>query len=148
MTADMIKVSFTPEELRKLAQMMENDESALADRLRDAAYPERLVNLTGHAINIYDRDNRLVKVIPPDPDYPVCRADSKKTVTGSICGVPFWETTYPSVNNLPMPEPNTKFIVSRIVAYATDPRDDLLVIDMQVKDDTGKTIGCRGLTRG
>lgn len=142
-----MNLNFTPDELKKLAAALENDESGLADKLRKAAFPERLVNLTGHTINIYNCNGVLTKVIPPDPVYPVCRVNDKKTITKTVCGVPFWESTYPSLSNLPSPEPNTYFIVSRMVAYATEPRDDLLVIDMQVKDDNGRTIGCRGLTR-
>lgn len=145
--SDRIDVSFTKDELDTLAALLESANAELEARLKKAVFPERLINLTGHQIDIYDLNNQLVKSIPPDRDYPVCRANAKKTVTGTICGVPFYETVYPSVNNLPMPEPNTKFIVSRVVAYSTEPRDDLLVIDMQVKDDTGKTIGYRGRTR-
>lgn len=141
-----VSLNFTKEDIEQLRKMISRDDPRLSDQLRAAVFPDRLVNCTGHTVNIYSSNNVLVKVIEPDPDRPVCRARGKKVVESTIAGVPIFSSDYPDIENLPNPEPGTYFIVSRIVAYAVA-RDDLLVIDMQVKDPYGKTIGCRGLTR-
>ena len=48
------------------------------------------------------------------------------------------------VYDLPSPQPDTIYIVSRLVAEATR-REDLYIVDDAVRDENGRIIGCRAL---
>ena len=58
--------------------------------------------------------------------------------------LPMFATKYGNVENLPEPENNTYYIVSRMVKTASIDRTDLLVPSGLVRDALGVIIGCRG----
>lgn len=143
----MAKIELTDAELDVLTKLLAVSDPALAERVKNTRYPERLINLTSHDIHVYDDHRQLIKTIPGSPRDKVCQVVGQRRVEETICGVPVWGHSDVEIVNLPDPTPNTYYIVSRTTAYAIEPRDDLLVIDTQVKDDLGRVIGCRGLTR-
>lgn len=142
-----LQLTFTPDELRKLAQLLEQDREDILKQMRRAKPLDTLINLTGHPINVYDNDRTLIRVIQPDPHHLPCKAKETKRIEDTVCGIPLWCVDNSDVVNLPDPKPHTYYIVSRIVASVAKHRRDLLVVDMQIRDDSGNIIGCRGLTR-
>jgi len=109
----------------------------------------KLVNLTPHAINIADAEGNIIRTIPPTS--PPARATSRPVAKGEIDGIPFVETLFGEVENLPDPQPDTYLIVSLVVIAAAAPeRDDLVRPDTGptcVRDGEGKIIAVRALTR-
>lgn len=121
----------------------------------------RLVNLTPHVINI---------VLPSGAvcDVPVSGQVARCSQTEThlfdlqlswfdlqLAGVsPFAWVEIPvtgqqfgEVVDLPAPQADTFYIVSRLVASACPDRDDLLVPGPLVRNDEGQPVGCRGLSR-
>lgn len=128
----------------------------------------KLINLTPHVVRIADADGNIIREI--EPTLPTARVSSTSVSGAPIDGVPFAETVFGNVENLP--EPNvchdslcqdanwstgecqcssfeTVYIVSQIVIAACPSRLDL------VRPDTGPTAirrdgqiyAVRGLTR-
>ena len=103
-----------------------------------------LVNMTPHDLNIVQIDGRILTVAPSGF---VPRCASSEVVDGTIGNlIQVTRQTLGEVEGLPDPIPGTYFIVSRLVASATD-RDDLLVPGSLIRDDQGKVVGCKGLSR-
>jgi hypothetical protein len=57
------------------------------------------------------------------------------------------KTVLGQVVDLPEPQDDTLYIVSRAVAEAARDRDDLVVPDNVIRDDQGRVIACRALAR-
>jgi len=104
----------------------------------------KFVNCTPHCINLF-LENKSVKVFPRC-DLP---ARLEETVKTSIVldGVTIAETVFGKVQNLPEPEDNTFYIVSRLVLSASPGRKDLLVPNNLLRDSEGNVIGCKELAR-
>ena len=74
--------------------------------------------------------------------------DETLTVTtddGTV--IPVAHLRYTDVDGLPAPEEGVHLVVSLLTAQAAPERTDLLVPVGQVRDDSGRIIGCRGLAR-
>jgi hypothetical protein len=108
----------------------------------------KLVNCVSHDVVIVANDGATI-TIPPSGAVARC------TVTRSVVGtvtidavtVPVTATVLGQVVDLPQPEPETLYIVSRVVAEAARDRDDLVVPDDVIRDDQGRIIACRALAR-
>lgn len=105
----------------------------------------KLVNLTPHALNIYDEDKMPVATLPAEP-VPARVAVSRELI-GREFGVPIFRTVYGDINDLPEPETNTIFIVSLLVSQAVPSRLDVLSPGELLRDEKGQPIGCVGLTK-
>jgi len=79
-----------------------------------------LINKTPHAVHIADANGRVVREIPPTP--PACRVKSEARPGASLDGVPFVETVFGEIENLPAPEDGVWYIVSQIVIAAANGR--------------------------
>jgi hypothetical protein len=108
----------------------------------------KLVNLTPHPVVIVAADGATI-TIPPSGTVARCTVTRSVvgTVTVETVTVPVTATVLGQVEHIPEPEPETLFIVSRVVAEAARDRDDLVVPDDVVRDDQGRVIGCRALAR-
>lgn len=107
-----------------------------------------LINKTPHSIHIADEDGNIVREIPPTP--PACRVASSAKPGTPIDGVPFVETVFGEIENLPAPEDGVWYIVSQIVIAASNGRPDLVRPDSgptAMRDADGKMIACRALTK-
>lgn len=139
------------EDARKFLEMLDSmpgNYTKLREQLAAKAYPEKIINLTGHDVTVLDDDNQVIAVFPKQSVHNVCTAALENLETRTICGVPVHYRTCADVYNLPEPEPNVFYIVSSITAYCVkEDRDDLLTISGQVKDAMGRIIGCRRLIR-
>lgn len=106
-----------------------------------------LVNLTPHTINIVLGNGTF--------DVPasgtVARCSQSETVLGTVVvdgiEIPITGQSFGEVVDLPAPKDGVFYIVSRLVASACPSRSDLLIPGPMVRDDDGKVIGCRGLSR-
>ena len=103
-----------------------------------------LVNMTPHPLNIVQR-NREVLTVEPSGFIPRCASTEK--LDQSIGLIDVTRQTLGEVEGLPEEIPGAFYIVSRLVASAATGRDDLLVPGPLVRDDDGKVIGCKGLSR-
>lgn len=102
-----------------------------------------LVNATPHELNIVQLDGTVLTL----PSSGVCpRCESNELVDRAIGLIEITRQTLGHVQGLPDPIPGVYFIVSRLVASACG-REDLLVPGALLRDDQGKVIGCKGLSR-
>ena len=120
------------------------------------------LNYTPHDINILDKDNQVIEVIP---SRGVIRVSQKREFVCLLRGIPLYESTYGeieypsgfSLNNqgidwVDMEEESDIIIVSRMVKEAILKQenksysDRFVVPDDIVRDDKGNIIGCKGFS--
>ena len=101
-----------------------------------------IVNCTPHPINIMDSEGKEILTLEPSGICPRCSVERKKV--GDINGIPINKSAFGDVYDLPSPQPDTIYIVSRVVAEAAR-REDLYIVDDAVRDENGRIIGCRSL---
>ena len=104
----------------------------------------KFVNLTPHEINIYSGEE-LVKTVPASGT--VARCSQREEVLGKIDGIFITKQVFGEVYGLPDQEEGVAYIVSRIVEEALPMRDDLYIPGPMVRDENGRVIGCRGLSK-
>ena len=63
----------------------------------------------------------------------------------TINGVSITETTFGKTTDLPEKVEGVYLIVSRMILEANKDRDDLLVPNELVRDETGNIVGCKSL---
>lgn len=105
-----------------------------------------LVNLTPHPIDILDGSSgEPITSIPQSGS--VARVGTERAIIGEVEGIDIYKTTFGEVQDLPEPIEGTYYIVSALVMSALPDRADLLSPGELVRDEDGRVIGCRGLTR-
>lgn len=102
-----------------------------------------LVNMTPHPLDIIQLDGTTLTVAPSGW---VPRCSSSEEIDGTIGLINITKQTLGNVTGLPESLPGTFYIVSRLVASAAN-RPDLLVPGPLVRDDQGRVVGCKGLSR-
>ena len=102
-----------------------------------------LVNCTPHPLNIVQRNGETLTV---EPSGIVPRCASAEVLDQSIGLIDVTKQTLGNVEDLPEEIPGVYYIVSRLVASAAK-REDLLVPGSLLRDDQGKVVGCKGLSR-
>lgn len=102
-----------------------------------------LKNCTPHALNILVGD----EVIDLAPSGIIPRCSQSEVSDGEVAGIPVTRQVFGEVVDLPEPEEGTFLVVSRLVASACPERSDLLIPGPLVRDEEGKVVGCRGLSR-
>ena len=105
----------------------------------------KLVNLTPHVINVLNQDE--VPVMDVAPSGEIARVASSSVKTGEIDGVPFFETELGVPEGVPSPSDGVIYIVSGLLRAACPDRLDLVQPGRLVRDETGKPVGCVGLSR-
>jgi hypothetical protein len=108
----------------------------------------KLVNCTPHPIVVCG-DGYQRTVIQPSGQVARIAARQKQITNIAVNGVivPVFATEYGQVEGLPDPEPNTFYIVARLVLQACPNRKDLLAPGELVRDANGTVIGCKGFSR-
>lgn len=108
----------------------------------------KVVCLVPHDVVVYDDDGVVINTYQSQG---VARAGQTNTIVGCLDGTPVIKAEFGEVTGLPEPTEGTVFIVSIITANAARTygrtTDDLLVTSGPVRDDKGRTIGCRALAR-
>lgn len=106
----------------------------------------KIVNLTPHALNFLDAENRVVLTVPSSG---VARAAQRRESIGAIDAdgvtLPVTRSVFGAVDGLPAPEAGTIYVVSAITAQAVPEREDVLIVDDSARDENGRIIGVRGL---
>ena len=121
-----------------------------------------VVNLTPHAINLYEDDlsgSELLAVVEPSGKVARCKVEKVETgeisyingknsrTTNNMSGVKLYKTVFGEVADLPDPVEGTIYIVSMLVRQAVPHRDDLYSPGELIRNEAGQPIGCYGLTR-
>lgn len=105
-----------------------------------------VVNLTPHAINILDADNKIVKTF--ESSSSIARCTCSRNQIGNVNGIAINSNYYGEVTGLPAPKDGTIYLVSALVAQAVKAiRKDVFVTDDAVRNDDGQIIGCRAFAR-
>jgi len=100
-----------------------------------------IVNLTPHTIN-------LPAPIGEVPSSGLARCETTTQKVGEINGVPLTKTEFGEVTGLPAPEEGVIYVVSRLVLTAVaDVRDDVYCPGELVRDEAGRVVGCKSLSR-
>lgn len=102
---------------------------------------KKVYNLTPHLINI--RGDRTLDL---DTSGIVARCSQSNELVGRLAGISIKKQKFGKVVDLPDPQENTIYIVSRLVADACRDRNDLLIPGPVLRDENGKVIGCDGLS--
>lgn len=106
----------------------------------------KIINLTPHDIHIVDNAGNVVRTYPASGE--VARIKMTTEQAGVLPdGTPLSKTEFdPStIEGLPAPQDNTRYIVSVLLKNACPDRSDLLVPAEQVRDEKGRIVGCRSL---
>lgn len=140
-------VNLSEAEAHAAAVALRESNPELADRILGELYPETIINTTPHDIVIFDNDSRIICNIPAAPYEAQARASETRELDFTTReGVPVYYKSPKVCNPLPTPKPSTYYIVSAQYARnCMDDRNDILVVDQQVRDSSGRVIGCRSL---
>ena len=106
-----------------------------------------LINVTPHAVTVYDDTDTPVASWPPSGSFTrlveSC-AEGQPLMTDQGV-VPLARVVYTGeIEGLPEPRAATAYIVSRVTAAAVD-RPDLYFPFDEVRDERGQILGCRAL---
>ena len=106
---------------------------------------QRLINLTGHEITLFDDIGNKV-TIPPNGEK--LTVDGRRKKVGFVSIFPV-QVPVIIINrrinedDLPPRRRNTVYIVSMVTAMAYPYRDDFITPGVKVRDSNGNIIGCR-----
>jgi len=104
-----------------------------------------LVNLTPHEVVLVRGETHLV--VPPSGTIARAATTRQQVDVLDVDGttIPVNRVAFGQVENLPDPAEGVWYIVSSIVAQALPERQDLLVPDDTVRDESGRIVGARAL---
>lgn len=103
-----------------------------------------LINMTPHPINIYLADGGVETI----PSSGVVRVSETLTDNGEWGGYPRTDKGFGDLVGLPAQQDGTYYVVSAVCAPAIRAagRTDCAVISREVRNDLGRTIGCRAFS--
>lgn len=99
----------------------------------------KIINLTPHEINIMGE-----KTMNIPPSGQIARVAEKTEIMGDVNSIPIIHKTFGAIEGLPESQPDTIYIVSLLVAQATN-RTDVLTIGETVRNDKGQVVGAKSL---
>lgn len=102
-----------------------------------------IINLTPHALTIFDSDRRVVRIV--EASGTVARVSVNRRLIAVEDGIEFYATTYGEPVGLPEPQPNTIYVVSGLLRAAVPERSDLWQPGELLRNDAGQPVGCIGL---
>ena len=109
----------------------------------------KIINLTPHALNIYDSAGDCVETVPPSGM--VARADVRRTLSEKRGHIELYQSVYSGARELGTPEPDSVYVVSALYlsALRADGLDDtgVYVPGEALRDEAGRVIGCVGQSR-
>ena len=100
----------------------------------------KIVNLTPHPIFVLDDELMVTRAFPVSMNP---ARTSRQEEFHLIDGVIVASFTNLKVVNLPEPDPDMLFIVSRIVKQTLPERNDLLIPAHPYHNDEGAVVGCK-----
>jgi hypothetical protein len=105
--------------------------------------PTRIINLTGHIINIRTKKGTLIRQFKPYPKK--IMLNEVKERVGIVDGVPLEKVSYARPDWLPTAKQGTYYIVGKIVKAFYPDRDDFLVPCTVVRNSKGYIDGVETL---
>jgi len=107
---------------------------------------KEIINLTGHEINIVSKDGK--EIIKTFPTKGMVRIENKEVAKGELLdGVPNIDIEFSVPQWLPEKKDGVIYIVSKIVCERCADRDDFYMVASSIKDESGKILGVKGLTK-
>ena len=106
----------------------------------------KFLNLTPHPVKIYDEIGELVLELWPAPNMRTPRVVRVMAKEGDLGGVPVFKPAFSAPNNLPPPQTDTTYIVSRMVKQAVLDRKDVMCPGDALRTPEGVIYGARGLS--
>ena len=108
-----------------------------------------IINLTPHALTIYRSTNDPDPLIVPSSGTVArCKVERKPYPAFGSDLIPYFETVFGEVENLPPTDGQNNFVVSAIVLNALGgTRGDVFCPGEAIRDEAGRVIGCIGLSR-
>ena len=108
-----------------------------------------VINLTPHDIHIVGSDGKVIKTFPSEG---VIRLSQKSEVVGYLAlengeRIPLTKTSFGEAEGLPEQKKGTIYIVSSLVCQAYPDRQDFFIPDQTVRDEKGRIVGCRSLSK-
>lgn len=109
-----------------------------------------IINLTPHAIVIPPEEVQSAGWVIP-PSGVVARAETTLTPAEPIDGIPTSHVEYGALIDMPAPRDGVYLVVSAVCVLAARAQgrmvNDLLVPGDQIRDSSGRVVGCRSLAR-
>ena len=109
----------------------------------------KMINLTPHVCNIYNKDDMLILTVPPSGTVARCTEEVHERLSIEIDGVAvkMGSKTFGEIENLPASDEVTIYFVSALVANAAwaQGRTDVVCPLEAKRDDQGRIIGTYGL---
>lgn len=104
-----------------------------------------IVNLTPHTINAHIEGG----VVDIPASGMVARVACTRTQVSRLNGIPTYSTVYGAVEGFPEPQPNTVYIVSKLVAAAIVEQElypGVIIVTpgSLIRNEQGQPIGCDG----
>ena len=96
-------------------------------------------NLTPHKITISNKDQSIMLTIPPEDVSARCLENTKDTCR-EFDGFPLVLKSFGKVENLPYPEDDILYIVSKMVRDACSDRGDLASPGDLIRDEDGNVL--------
>lgn len=111
---------------------------------------KKIKNLTPHEVTLVGEDGKVIATFPSEgvlrlPQTTLRVATLK--VEGDGVEIPITQTSFGGLEQLPPKEEGTIYIVSSLVCQAAPHRGDFYIPDQTVRDERGRIIGCRSLSR-
>lgn len=101
-------------------------------------------NLTPHNVVIINENGDVVKTFPSEG---VARVSTSSQKINTVDEVDIMSTVWGETVDLPKQVNDTLLIVSRLVMTANPDRSDLVAPNDLVRDDQGRVVGARNLSR-
>ena len=141
------KGSLADVDVVKLIGISKNSFYKYKRELKGGINMNKIINLTPHAVNIVNNDNSVAITIEASGNVARCSQtiNTVGNITVNSVAIPVSSSSYGEVVDLPAPQDNIYYIVSRLVMSACPNRQDLLVPNDLVRDEAGRVIGCRSL---
>ena len=106
-----------------------------------------IVNLTPHPLNIKTVDDRIITIQPSGELARVSESREQLPAIEHESGnISVTRATYGKIENLPDPEHGKIFVVSALVLARAQGRNDVFAPGVAIRDETGRVIGCDGLS--
>jgi hypothetical protein len=107
---------------------------------------KKIINLTGHDVNVKGPDGIIINI----PSQGQLRAKYTTNDLGNLDSefgkIPISQNFYQRIKGMPLEVPGTFYIVSRLVAELYPERSDLLMVNGLIKENA-RAIACRSLSR-
>ncbi|MHB8618916.1 MAG: hypothetical protein ACYDAG_04970 [Chloroflexota bacterium] len=102
-----------------------------------------VINLTPYVVNVRNTAGEMISIPPTEP--PARVAVSLRRLP-DVAGFAVHATEFGEVVDLPLSEPDTILIVSRIVRDTLPLRGDLFCPGPAIRDQDGRVVGADGLS--